>query len=322
MYTFLAVCLILAAANAKDLEPSLFQKFQTTVYEVIMQHLDAEYVLLQPAIKQQNETMNECMSMIKTRQETCMSCARSKCDGESIEWNEVPLSGPKNWFEGTAQRPMNTPVSPEVRGIGSWFKNAGNSFINWSGWTDMGNFFKNVFGNTGNIFRNVFSGLKLPDIFGRKRRDVRELNLTARRLQMIRRRYMPRRMEGFSQEVRECMERCSECTPFLDRTTLTTEVCGEQVLAAQRVMAEVIGRMEALFEAARRAEQGLTPMVSRVEYDEATCDVHTFTCSGVYVTANTPDGVVRYPSAYRYNVQVPHLTATEIALELVEKWGA
>ncbi|XP_053386381.1 uncharacterized protein LOC123538793 isoform X2 [Mercenaria mercenaria] len=98
-------------------------------------------------------------------------------------------------------------------------------------------------------------------------------------------------------------------------------MCGDQILLDQAAMSEVMTKMQALFNANGNPVQGTTPIVSKIEFDQSDFSFTDFSVGGVYVTAKTPNGVVRYPSNYRYKMQSPQTTAENLAQELIEKWN-
>ncbi|XP_045179107.2 uncharacterized protein LOC123538792 [Mercenaria mercenaria] len=356
-YVVCAVLLMTSFANANELDVETLEGFQSAIYGKIMAHLDAEYQLLQPAIAQQNQSMERCRGLISAAQETCKTCASSRCQGDFGDWIMGGFGEMAGWFKGAGNSFVDWQGWQDLGGffgdIGDWFGGAGNSFVNWKGFDDMKNFFggigntfssgfnsvKNTFGNWGNSigsglssFGNTLgSGLSnfgnsftsgLSSVFGRRRRDVGPLAMTSRKLQMIRHRYMAKRVEELDPETRQCMEQCNECTPFLgDQTALIGGVCGDQILLDQAAMSEVMTNMQALFNANGNPLQGTTPIVSKIEFDQSDFSFTDFSVGGVYVTAKTPNGVVRYPSSYRYKMQSPQTTADEIAQELIEKWN-
>ncbi|XP_045178597.2 uncharacterized protein LOC123538508 [Mercenaria mercenaria] len=356
-YFVCAILVMSSFVDANELDTEALEGFQSAIYGSIMAHLDAEYQLLQPLIAQQNQSMDRCRGQITVAQESCKTCASSHCQGDFGDWIMGGLGEMGGWFKGAGNSFVDWQGWQDIGGffgdIGDWFGGAANSFVNWKGFDDM----KNFFGGIGNAFSSGFNSIKhtfsslgssmgsglssfgttlgsglsdfgntfksgLSSVFGRRRRDVGPQAMTARKLKTIRHRYMAKRVEELDPETRQCMEQCSECTPFLgDQTALIGGVCGDQMLLDQAAMSEVMTNMQALFNANGNPLQGTTPIVSKIEFDQSDISLTDFSVGGVYVTAKTPNGVVRYPSNYRYKMQSPQTTADEIAQELIEKWN-
>ncbi|KAL4223975.1 hypothetical protein ACF0H5_017434 [Mactra antiquata] len=351
----LLICVALTASPvfSEELNAETLAGFQGVFYQTIGQHLVAEQELLRPALERQNETMKECREQITVREEQCTSCAQRSCD-----------------------RSSSSSVGNSFGGLNEWFVNAGNSFVDWQGWQEVGGFFEdvgdwfsdtftsigsgfgdflggmpNTFSNTfsdignafsstwngftnfmgdigsgiGNAFSDVgnFFGDTFGGLFGRKRREIKNtLKMSARRFSMIRKKYMSKRMEQISPEARQCMERCSQCTPFLgDQTAIIAGVCGDQVMLDQANMRSTLMDMENLHNANGHPHFGTTPILSKVEYSPTDFQASTTSFGNVYVTAVTPSGIVRYRSNYRYRLQNPQVSAVEMAEELIQRWG-
>ncbi|KAL4223967.1 hypothetical protein ACF0H5_017426 [Mactra antiquata] len=319
----LLVCIVLIASPvfSEELNAQTLAGFQGVFYQTIGQHLVAEQELLRPALERQNETMKECREQITVREEQCTSCAQRSCD-----------------------RSSSSSVGNSFGGLNEWFVNAGNSFVDWQGWQEVGGFFEDVdfFGGMPNTFSNTFSDIGnafsstwngftnfMGDIgsgiglFGRKRREIKNtLKMSARRFSMIRKKYMSKRMEQISPEARQCMERCSQCTPFLgDQTAIIAGVCGDQVMLDQANMRSTLTDMENLHNANGHPHFGTTPILSKAEYSPTDFQASTTSFGNVYVTAVTPSGIVRYRSNYRYRLQNPQVSAVEMAEELIQRWG-
>ncbi|XP_060593689.1 uncharacterized protein LOC132748154 [Ruditapes philippinarum] len=316
-----------------------------------MAHLDAEYQLLQPELLEQNRSMEICRGKIVTAQEACRACAIDRCQWDIGDWIIGGLDNIGDWFHDFGNKIVDwkgwRDMGDFFGKIDNWFQDAKNSLVNWKGFSDMANFFgrignafssgfnsiKNTLGNAfssgftsvkntlGNVGNKIGSGIKsigsflskgFGKLLGRRRRSVKTTRLSS----------IVKRSQHIDERTKKCMQRCHECQPFLgDQTTLIRGVCGNQILADQEELDQVIAHMQALYKANGNPLEGTDPIVSKIEFDETDFSVADFSMGGVYVTANTPTGVFRYASKYRYNVQYPQTTADELAQELIDMWN-
>ncbi|XP_045208491.2 uncharacterized protein LOC123560354 isoform X2 [Mercenaria mercenaria] len=356
-YFVCAVLVMTSFVHADELDADTLEEFQSTVYGNIMAHLEAEYQLLEPVVALQNQNMEDCKVQVRTVQESCKTCARSRCDWDSGDLIMEGMSAMTGRYkregeeeEGFSWEDLSELIgnsggdSPGSSGKSNGFKNFQNFFKDIGKTFSNGfNSIKNTFGNLGSKIgsglgsfgKTIGSGFKtfgktglqnagkvLGGLFKlRGRRDVESRAMTSLR-QQIRQRYMAKRVQELNPATRECLEQCNECTPFLgDRTVLIGAVCGDQVLLNQAAMTKVMNNMEALLNANGNPLHGTTPIITKIEFDQSDFSMSDFSVGGVYVTAKTPDCLVRYPSNYRYKMQSPQTTADEIAQELMDKWN-
>ncbi|XP_060580384.1 uncharacterized protein LOC132737147 [Ruditapes philippinarum] len=352
MYFAFVVLLLTSYINANEMDPKTLEGFQSAIYGNIMAHLDAEYQLLQPELFEHNRSMEFCKGQVETAQEACRICAGIECEGHFGDWITGGLSDMGGWFKGAGNSFVDWKGWEAMGGffgkVGNWFQGAGNSFVGWKGFEDMSNFFSGIgntfssgfnsvknglssFGNKisngfssvgnkiGNGFKKVGSGFK--SVFGRRRRSVRRA-MMVHKLRTVRHRYMAKRQQELDEQTRQCMQKCTECTPFLgDQTALIGEVCGDDILLEEAAMTELMSKMQALYVANGNPLQGTTPIVSKIEYEQTDLDFTDFSVGGVYVTATTPNGVIRYASKHRYLMQSPQTTADLLATELIKMWS-
>ncbi|KAL4219820.1 hypothetical protein ACF0H5_020232 [Mactra antiquata] len=169
--------------------------------------------------------------------------------------------------------------------------------------------FTSVVGDVGNGIGSFFSGL-----FGRKRRDTREISLRLARLRKFR-----QMEESGLYEDEPCWLQCTECEHFNhEPMEVVTRICSEQLM---RDVMSMTNFMDLLSSLLIKNDPSYGGLITKIEYDPENFELSTMSYGDVYVTAELPSGPVRYLSEYRLRIQSPRISAVEIAEELVSKWG-
>ena len=339
MWRYLLIAGLLALADARvmrskrstyaPLDQVTLAGFTNQFRQMLLHLIGAEYNATEPLVKQLKIDMATCKAIIGVRQGQCTSCAKGKCKPglddiilHYLEKGAEPFVDFGNDFVGWKG----------WDDMGNWFEGIGHEFTGWGGWNDVGDFFEgigdwngwDIAGDFAKDFVDVFAdfGKGIDDFFGRRKRAL-DRKMPARELVTLYRALgkMYARADEIDPEVRECMEQCSECSPFLKATSDETvnEICGPELLKLNQTVFIKMAMLQTQYEKVMDTDNLI---VRGVRYDVSSMDVSDplnikFTVA--LLDAMCSDGYTEYQSAEGYLISKPHVSAALMAKEYFDR---
>ena len=238
----------------------------------------ADWQAIQPDMDKLKNDTAKCNTTLYQELEKCKSCAKKECEPSLEEIIVYYLEEGAQPFVEFGNMVADWGAWQE---IGDFFEDKGEAFANWGGWGTMEDFFSNVgkgfVGWSGweefeDLGKTIGSGLvnfgkkfgdigKIGDLF-RRRRSSKELAYLYRALAEL---YT--REEELDPKVKQCMEKCDVCAPFLlDKNGMIDSVCGPEL---RQLNTSVFFRVTRVQLAKTFFEDKGNPIIIKFEYTPA-----------------------------------------------------
>lgn len=330
--------LVIIGSNLQDtealqpLDPFTLSAFTSQFRECLFHIVYAEKEKTETMADTLKEDMATCKTTLTTQQATCKECAKNKCSpsfGEIIE----------NYLN-KALDPIEE-VGIDIISWGGWaemsdfYEGIGEAFIDWGGWGDMKDFFTDIASGIGNwggwtdiadFGEDFYNELKkIEDIFdfdnpfGWKKRDIDTLSSLYRMLAYLHKRKLEQQRRDIDPEVRECMEQCSSCAPFLGEfRAMVGSVCGQDLLDLNDTVAF---RAKVIMLIYQYIVDNTTAIVESISYNPFSLDPVKGYFTEVTISARFESGYMSYASSVGYRfIAIPTMAAL-MSLEYCQEWN-